>query len=124
MNFSSIKEYDDYINGMHKSRVAMALLIINAISVPFSDDNNSLRTLRMAMVISLIDIIDELDKRDTIMIDMLNNAVREYISNFEAAFGIVNFKEQIDSIRQSARNHADRITDGDSILSSVNFNLN
>ena len=124
MNFSSIKEYDDYINGMHKSRVAMALLIINAISVPFSDDNNSLRTLRMAMVISLIDIIDELDKRDTIMIDMLNNEVREYISNIEAVFGIVNFKEQIDNIRQSARNHADRITDGDSILSSVNFNLN
>lgn len=118
MNFKSIQEFQQFVNGMQVSRVGMAVLIKNALT---NSGIDNIHALRIAMVASLIDVIDDMADDDFLKGEM-DNTVKECIALVEKQADIEGLADCIDEMRGKAKDMMKRVQDGEDIISKINLN--
>lgn len=118
MDFKSIKEFQQFMNAMQVSRIGMAVLIKNALT---NRDVDNVHALRIAMVASLIDVIEDMEDGDFLKGEM-DKTVKESIELVERQTGIEGLAGVIGEMRGKAKDMMKRVHDGEDILSKINLN--
>jgi hypothetical protein len=117
------KEIRDKIEKTNDQRIAMALTLINVMK---QSDKVGIE-IRTAVAAAMIDMLDShMLEEDTDLIKVINDGIDSVCIDAEKSHGVKNLRQSLREIistsKQVIAQQIHRVSDGESILKSINLN--
>lgn len=114
--FNEIREK---IEKSNEQRMKMMFTLINVMK----NTKESSLELRTAVATSVLEMLDtSMLPEDTLLVQLLDDAVNSVCKQAETDRGIPNMKENLRKIIDVSREKVERMTEGESILKNINLN--